>query len=83
MTKRLFELLRRGLQSPPRVIARWLVRQARAEWDQHRAPERARKLTPERLLDALQANSLDSLWVDQPSPAYTKVRNLSGEDFFL
>ena len=38
MTKRLLELLRRGMQTPPHVIIRWLVRQVRAEWDQHRAP---------------------------------------------
>tara|TARA_Y100000294_G_scaffold136431_1_gene129273 strand:+ start:4044 stop:4196 length:153 start_codon:yes stop_codon:yes gene_type:complete len=34
MIKRFFELIRRGWRKPPHVIVRWLVRQARAEWDQ-------------------------------------------------
>ena len=75
MTKRFLELLRRGWRKPPGVIARWLVRQARAEWDQHRAPARARALTPERLLIALGGDSLDALWkrlAEAPFPAFTE-----------
>lgn len=74
MTKRFLELLRRGWRKPPHVIARWLVRQVRAEWDQHRAPARARELTPERLLIALGGDSLDGLWkrlAEAPFPAFT------------
>ena len=74
MTKRFLEFLRRGWGKPPRVIVRWLVRQVRAEIDQYRAPGRARQLTPERLLDALQGSSLDSLWRrlgEAPFPTHT------------
>ena len=75
MTKRFLELLRRGWRKPPLVIARWLGRQARAEWDQVRAPARARALTPERLLIALGGGSLDALWkrlAAAPFPAFTE-----------
>ncbi len=82
MTKRLLELIRRGWGKPPHVIVRWLVRQVRAEWDQHRAPARARALTPEGLLDALQGNSPESLWRrlgEAPFPAHTQ--HVSLEDY--
>ena len=83
MTKRFLELLRRGWRKPPGVIARWLVRQARAEWDQHRAPARARALTPERLLIALGGDSLDALWkrlAEAPFPAFTEPLTLEDYD---
>ncbi|NQU59881.1 MAG: alginate lyase family protein [Rhodospirillales bacterium] len=74
MTKRLIELLRRGWRKPPHVIARWLVRQVCAEWHQHRAHTRARTLTPDGLLEKLNAGSVDSLWArlaDAPFPTFT------------
>jgi len=73
MIKRSIELIRRGRGKSLRTVARWLARQAAAEWDQHKAPARARMLTPDRLLAALGANTLDSLWVrlgEAPPPAY-------------
>ena len=82
MTKRFLELIRRGWRKPPHVIARWLVRQARMEIDQYRARTRGRALTLERLLDALQGNSLDSLWWrlgEAPFPAHTQPVSL--EDY--
>ncbi len=75
MINRLIELIRRGWRKPLPVIARWLVRQVRAEWDQVRAPARARALTPERLLIALAGDSLDALWkrlAEAPFPAFTE-----------
>ncbi len=82
MINRLIELLRRGWRKPPPVIARWLVRQVRAEWDQVRAPARARALTPERLLIALGGDNLDALWkrlAEAPFPAFTEP--LTAEDY--
>ncbi|MCH7936344.1 MAG: alginate lyase family protein [Proteobacteria bacterium] len=82
MTKRFLELLRRGWRKPPPVIARWLARQVRAEWDQFRAPGRARALTPERLLVALGGGSLDALWkrrAEAPFPAFTEP--ITPEDY--
>lgn len=82
MIKRFLELIRRGWRKPPGVIARWLVRQARAEWDQYRAPARARALTPERLLIALRGGSLDALWkrlAGAPFPAFTEP--VTAEDY--
>ena len=43
MMQRLFELIRRGWRKPPQVIARWLMRQAGAEWYQRSAPARDRE----------------------------------------
>ena len=60
--QRFVELLRRGWRKPPDVIARWLVRQAKGEIDQRRAPARARRLTLGRLLAATRAADLDQLW---------------------
>jgi len=74
MAKRFFELLRRGWRKPPHVIVRWMVRQTGAELDQHRAPARARALTPGRLLSLLGGKSLDSLWqrlAEAPFPFHT------------
>lgn len=74
MTKRLLELIRRGWRKPPHVIFRWLWRQLKAEIDQYRAPGRARRLTPERLLARLGEKSLDSLWrrlSEAPFPLHT------------
>lgn len=82
MIKRLFELIRRGWRKPPHVIIRWLIRQARAEWDQHRAEAKARAITPEALLDKLNAGSFDSLWArlaEAPFPAHTNP--IKAEDY--
>ena len=62
MTKRMFELLRRGWGRPPHVIIRWLVGQARSELDQRLARRRSRRMTPRKLLAAVKGESLDSLW---------------------
>jgi uncharacterized heparinase superfamily protein len=65
----ILELLRRGWRRPPAAIARWAVRQARAELDQMLAPARARRLDRARLLAAVEARSLDELWLRlQASP---------------
>ena len=61
MTKRLFELIRRGWRKPPHVIVRWLARQAGAELDQRMAPSRVRWLDGDRLLGLLGEENLDKL----------------------
>ncbi len=74
MTKRFLELIRRGWRTSPRTLAQWLARQAAAEWDQLKAPARARALVPEKLLGLLGANSLDGLWTrlaEAPPPAFS------------
>ena len=73
MTKRLFELIRRGWRKPPHVIVRWLARQAGAELDQRMAPSRVRWLDGDRLLGLLGEENLDSLWARlgaAPFPAF-------------
>jgi len=62
MTKRLFELIRRGWRKPPHVIARWLARQIFAEWEQFAGLRRARALSKDNLLSQLGGQNLDSLW---------------------
>ena len=61
MTKRLFELIRRGWRKPPHVIARWLARQIFAEWEQFAGLRRARALSKDNLLSQLGGQNLDSL----------------------
>jgi len=71
MIKRTLELIRRGRQKPPHVIARWLARQIVAEWEQFSGPRRARALSTQKLLGLLGGSSLDSLWArlsDAPFP---------------
>jgi hypothetical protein len=73
MTKRLFELIRRGWRKPPHVIVHWLARQAGAELDQRMAPSRVRWLDGDRLLGLLGEENLDSLWARlgaAPFPAF-------------
>lgn len=75
MTKRLLELIRRGWRKPPHVILRWLARQIVAEFDQHRAPARARALTRDKLLSLMGGHSLGTLWArlgDAPFPFLTQ-----------
>lgn len=62
MVRRLTESMRRARRTPPGAILRWLWRQVRAEVDQVLAPERARRLSVARLLQALEAESLDAAW---------------------
>ena len=61
---RLADLLRRGARAGPVAVARWLVRQYRAEAEQVLTPWRAKRLTVEALLAALGAVDLDGLWQD-------------------
>ncbi|MDA1090700.1 MAG: alginate lyase family protein [Proteobacteria bacterium] len=73
MMQRLFELIRRGWRKPPQVIARWLMRQAGAEWYQRSAPARDRAYDQGAVLSALGGQSLDILWTRlgaAPFPAY-------------
>jgi len=81
MTKRLLELLRRGWRKPPHVIVRWLMRQARSELDQYLAPARAQRLTPDRLLKDLKADSIDALWSRLKEAPYFSAGPISPEDY--
>lgn len=66
--------IRRGLGTPPRVIARRLLGELSAEAGRFLAPRRVRRLDEQALLHATAAPSLGALWhrlADRPYPAHT------------
>jgi uncharacterized heparinase superfamily protein len=70
MSALLLAKIRRGVRLPPRVLMHHVVREFRAEADRVLSPWHVRGLSPVALLRALEAASLDELWVRLASQPY-------------
>jgi hypothetical protein len=74
--KNLLGKLRRGVRKPPRVIARRIADEFRAEADRFLSPWHARRLTPDNLSRALGATDVDQVWTRLAARPY--FSNIAG-----
>jgi hypothetical protein len=73
---RLSQLVRRGLRSPPRAVARRLAYEVGVQAERFLAPRRARRFGLAAILRATETPDLESLWrrlSERPYPAHTEA----------
>jgi hypothetical protein len=73
---RLLQLVRRGLRSPPRVVARRLAYEVAVQAERFLAPYRARRFGVDALLRATEVPDVESLWRrlgERAYPAHTSA----------